>query len=157
MLPGTGQTRCYDQAGQVIDCASATCPGQDGFYRAGCPSQGRFGDGTVTDNCTGLMWQKETAGASSWCDALEYCENLSFAGHADWRLPNVLELHSILDFGRFEPAIDPVFGGSSSHHWSSTPYAGRHDAAWVVGFVGRYSGIDDMYDSYNVRAVRGGP
>ena len=43
---------------------SATCPGQDGFYQTGCAPDHRFvdnGDGTVTDNCTGLMWQKDTA------------------------------------------------------------------------------------------------
>ncbi len=82
-------------------------PGQDGFYQAGCPIEGRFvdnGDGTVTDTCTGLMWQKDTADVNgrrnratmqdrlNWQDALKYCESLSFAGHDDWRLPNVREL-----------------------------------------------------------------
>ena len=63
-LPATGQTTCYDTEGNVINCGSAEWPGQDGFYQAGCPSAGRFvdnGDGTVTDSCTGLVWQKDTA------------------------------------------------------------------------------------------------
>ncbi len=62
-LPDTGQTTCYDQRGNVIDCMSDTCAGQDGLYATGCPSEGRFvanGNGTVTDTCTGLMWQRRT-------------------------------------------------------------------------------------------------
>src|SRR5213594_1013269 len=63
-VPDTGQTLCYDANGAQITCDSATCPGQDGFYRTGCPPEARFvdhEDGTVTDTCTGLTWQKDTA------------------------------------------------------------------------------------------------
>lgn len=106
-VPATGQTTCYDQDGNEIPCDSDTCPGQDGHYQSGCPTDGRFvdnDDGTVTDTCTGLMWQKDTAdvdgdGRSTdadrliWCEALEYCTNLTFAGYDDWRLSSVRELH----------------------------------------------------------------
>ena len=141
-LPDTGQTKCYDQRGAGIPCGSATCPGQDGSYSTGCPSQGRFldnGDGTVTDNCTGLQWQKDTGNRGNpltWCEALAYCENLSFAGHDDWRLPNVRELESIVDYGRFNPSIDPVFGVSSAGYWSSTAVAGGPGFVWNVIFEG---------------------
>ena len=51
------------------------------------------GDGTVTDNGTGLMWQQATApGTYTWEQALVYCENLDLANHTDWRLPTVKEL-----------------------------------------------------------------
>src|SRR4029434_10887832 len=63
-LPDTGQTQCYDLTGRVVSCAGAAQRGQDAHYATGCPSQGRYidnGDGTVTDLCTGLMWQKDTA------------------------------------------------------------------------------------------------
>ncbi len=70
-VTATGQTKCYDPAGAQIPCDGATCPGQDGFYSTGCPSEGRFadgGDGTVTDTCTGLVRQKELApGVYTWC------------------------------------------------------------------------------------------
>ena len=116
-LPDTGQTTCYDQNGRVIDCTSDTCAGQDGLYATGCPSEGRFvdnGDGTVTDTCTRLMWQQDTADVNGdglrnegdqppWCSALAYCEDLELAGHDDWRLPNITELQSIVDHGRFSP------------------------------------------------------
>ena len=168
-LPDTGQTTCYDAVGNEIPCDSEDCAGQDGLYATGCPSEGRFadnGDGTVTDNCTGLIWQKETAdtngdgqvvidGADSlpWCDALAYCENLDFAGHDDWRLPNVQELQSIVDYGRHNPSIDPVFG-ASHFSWSSTSHVGNPHSAWGIN-VGVVLGSKDR-DSL-VRAVRTAP
>ena len=63
-LPATGQTKWYGMAGGEIDCESSGYPGQDAFFMKGCPVEERFvdsGDGTMTDSCTGLMWQKETA------------------------------------------------------------------------------------------------
>jgi hypothetical protein len=125
-LPDTGQTTCYDESGAKIPCDSATCPGQDGTYATGCPIDGRFvdnGDDTVTDNCAGLMWEKPRVIDASflhWCNALQYCEDLFLAGHDDWRLPNVRELESLIDYGRLGPSIDPVFGEVSGGFWSST-------------------------------------
>lgn len=55
----------------------------------------------------------------NWCEALAYCENLTFAGHDDWRLPNIRELQSIVDYGRFTLAIDPHFGRLAVGTWSS--------------------------------------
>ena len=160
-LPATGQTVCYNTAGDVIACSSADWPGQDGFYRRGCSMEGRFvdnGDGTVTDLCTGLMWQQETAPETyNWQNALKYCEGLDLAGYTDWRLPNVRELRSIVDYGRWEPAIDPVFGAVALWYWSSsTSVAGPYDA-WSVNFHWGYVHLGNPYKAktYYVRAVRG--
>jgi len=170
-LPATGQSKCYDDVGRVIPCDSATCRGQDGFYRAGCPSEGRFadnGNGTVTDTCTGLMWQKETADTNedgkiddsdrrTWCEALAYCEKLSFAGHNDWRLPNVREIQSIVDYGRSDPSIDPVFGALPFLYWSSTSGVPNADA-WNVTFSSGYVNVwDKNSNEIYVRAVRNAP
>jgi len=110
-------------------------PGQDAFYQAGCPSTNRFqdnGDGTVTDNCTGLMWQKpEDVWFNSWFDAVDYSENLPLAGRVDWRLPNIKELHSIIDYGRNNPALHPMFGASGAL-WSSTTSITNPTFAWVA-------------------------
>jgi hypothetical protein len=171
-LPATGQTKCYDEVGNEIDCTSADFPGQDGFHQAGCPGEGRFvdnGDGTVTDTCTGLMWQKDTADVNGngsigdedgldWQAALKHCESLSYAGHDDWRLPNVRELQSILHYGRGGPAIDPVFGALSAYYWSSSVVADVPGYSWLVQFgVGYINAIDGRSARFNVRAVRNAP
>ena len=67
------------------------------------------GDGTVTDLATGLMWQQADAGIGmDWTNALVYAKNLRTGGYADWRLPNVKELDSILDYTRGPDAVDPT-------------------------------------------------
>jgi hypothetical protein len=159
-LPATGQTMSY-------------WPGDDGDHREGCPVEGRFldnGDGTVTDAYTGLLWQKETADVCgdgavgfgdrlSWMNALRYCEDLSFAGHDDWRLPNIRELQSLINFGRLDPAIDPVFGAEPENYWSSTSVPERAESAWYVlffdGSLGYYT--PDVDVQHLVRAVRNAP
>ena len=163
-LPATGQTKCYDAAGAEIDCASPDFPGQDGFYQSGCPNERRFfdnQDGTVTDNCTGLMWQKDTGDIfSSWQDALRYCGDLDLAGHADWRLPNVRELQSIVDYGRAFPAIDPLFSAVEGWYWSSSSYVGAPENAWGIeigaggGGVSYWGGASKTGLGGYVRAVR---
>jgi hypothetical protein len=117
------------------------------------------GDGTITDNKTGLMWMKETAdNTMTWKDAFSYCENLDYAGYSDWRLPNIKELGSIVDYSAYNPAIDTNFfpDTMSSYYWSSTTGSNDTDNAWLVYF---YNGDDcDYYKSntYYVRAVRVG-
>jgi len=171
-VPATGQRNCYDTAGNLIDCASAEYPGQDGFYQRGCAMEDRFldnGDGTVTDTCTGLMWQQDTADVNGdstidakdtlqWQQALQYCEALEFAGHGDWRLPNVRELQTIVNYGTWSPAIDPIFQSMLPWYWSSTTdlvYDNTH-RAWCIEFN---SGLVDHNPRlktywYYIRAVR---
>jgi hypothetical protein len=95
-----------------IKSNSATNPNDTLFYRCVRGDATAFsnntlkdnGDETVTDQTTALMWQKANGeGASgdyqfTWMEALAYCEDLSLAGHDDWRLPDVKELHSIVDY-----------------------------------------------------------
>ena len=92
-LPKTGQTTSY-------------AIGDDGDLEKGVawPSP-RFadnGDGTVTDNLTGLMWDQtgDRFGMRTWAQALSDVNGLSFAGHSDWRLPNVNELRSLANYGQ---------------------------------------------------------
>jgi formylglycine-generating enzyme required for sulfatase activity len=169
-LPATGQTSCYDRGGSKIECSSSSYPRQDGAYRVGCAPDTRFidnGDGTVTDTCTGLMWLKDTGDIDGdgsigdqdrldWQGALKYCQRLVFAGYSDWRLPNVKELLSLVDYGRFDPAIDPVFGAESWWYWSSTTYIIELQKAWAVHFIhGDADDIDKTYQlRFNIRPVR---
>jgi hypothetical protein len=203
--------------------------GDDGDLKKGALlSYSDNGDGTITDNNTGLVWEKKVAGdgyTSStdlhdvdnyylWtgicsgngyveCDADADCPTgqtchatdgqgtgmtifrwvaalnaANFAGHDDWRIPNVNELLSIVHYGDFDPPIHPAFRGAncagrctdiasaacsctqlSDAYWSSTTSAGNPHEAWSVWF--RY-GLDfwsfkngDSGKRY-IRAVRGG-
>ncbi len=173
-LPDTGQTTCYDQALAVVDCATSPDAGQDGAYDTGCSSVGRFVnnlDGTVTDLCTGLMWQQDTADTngdglhdyadgSDWFNALAYCENLSMAGKSDWRLPNVRELKSIVDYETSVVRIAPVFGALPYHYWSSTCWSANAQAVFTVPFDASFSGLSFGFVNFKsypepfLRAVR---
>ena len=125
-----------------------------------CGSFGNYIDnvnGTVTDIDTGLMWQQDTApGTYTWQQALAYCENLTFAGYNDWRLPNVNELLFLVDYSRYYLAIDPVFSVIvSSYYWSSTTNVDDSESAWLVEFFYGYVFVTDKsYYSLYVRAVR---
>ena len=87
-------------------------------------------DGTITDLATGLMWTKADSGKTmNWEDALDYSENLNYAGHNDWRLPNAKELQSIVDYTRAplitdSAAIAPIFSVTEieSYYWTSTTH-----------------------------------
>jgi hypothetical protein len=119
------------------------------------------GDGTVTDTATGLMWQQADDGQRrTWQNALSYCEALDLAGRRDWRLADVRELRSILDYGRFDPSINPAFVCLSSSYWSGSTVAGGPDSAWKVSFDSGYMiGFPKNHPYYlaYVRCVRGGP
>jgi uncharacterized protein DUF1566 len=123
------------------------------------------GDGTVSDNVTGLMWQQASApdanggadGTYSQADALAYCAELQLAGHADWRLPALIELESIRDFTVSNPAIDvTVFPDTvSKEYWSSTPLAGpAPGSAWFVFFYFGDTDNDVENKAHYVRCVR---
>jgi hypothetical protein len=105
-----------------------------------CPAWAGYvnnGNGTVTDTYTGLMWQQETTdNTMTWEQALSYCENSTLAGYSDWRLPNKKELRSLLDYSRYNPAINTTYFPDtvSSFYWSSTTYASYTNYAWGVNF-----------------------
>lgn len=137
--------------------------GDDGYYQMGRRhSYTNHGNGTVTDNNTGLMWVRDpdaagVGGVYSWNQALQVCRDLNYAGHSDWRLPTVQELVTLRDAGRYNPSIDPVFVCRSSDYWSSTVYARYTDHAWDVDFD--LGNVNWYYQTLNfyVRPVRVSP
>ena len=174
-LADTGQTKCYNDSN-----VSGTCPngtfGQDGDYTstASSPSftlNGTAPNQTTTDNRTGLMWVSNPADALmissySWVSstgAVAACQNLTFAGYSDWRLPNIKELMSLVDYGisAAYPQINAAyFPGTLNAYtfWSSTTYGiTAGERAWTVAFTGGYQGYNYKASSiYYVRCVRGG-
>lgn len=135
-LPVTGHTRCYDNA-RGIPCPHPGEPfyGQDANFIGEPMSFTDNGDGTVTDQRTGLTWQKQDDGVTrNWTTSVTYCEDLSLAGHDDWRLPTKKELISIMDYGRANPAIDPAYFPDTKQgwYWTSTLRAVDSYYAWSV-------------------------
>jgi hypothetical protein len=138
---------------------------------AGAPNQVSYtshGDGTVTDNVTGLMWQQTlptiaadggtAARLFTWDQAQAYCPILGLGGHDDWRLPSQTELLSIVDYtiATPGPTIDlGAFPGTPANFfWSSTPVVGSSTLAWGVDFA--TGGVNNGLTSstVDVRCVR---
>jgi len=169
-LPATGQTMSNQP--YLSDCvtdypAAGNKEGCDAFYHKGIAlSYTNNGDGTITDNATGLEWVQDSTGAGcnngtmlSWTAAIAFCENLTFpaGGHTDWRLPNIKELMSIVDYSTYNPSLNSIFTHpQSSYYWSSTTGANGTGSAWVVGFNGGYVYGDVKTTTFYVRPVRGG-
>ena len=114
----------------------------------------------VYDDQTNLTWQDDgnvTRQKLIWSNAVAYCENLTFAGADDWRLPSANELISIVDNTRRNPAMDPVFKNRVNHNvWSSTTDSGYDVSAWVVIFdMGYFFTLGKTDDTF-VRCVRTG-
>jgi len=99
-------------------------------------------DGTITDTATELMWSQNDSGEGlNWELALAWVEEKNienYLGYSDWRLPNIKELHSIVDYTRSpgttsSAAIDPLFYATSITneadqsdypcYWSGTTHA----------------------------------
>ncbi len=148
-LPDTGQTMSY-----------TTTFGEDADYTINPPSYADNGNGTITDNNTALVWQKQDDGtARTWDAANAYCSGLSLAG-TGWRLPTRMELITIVDYGRFSPTINTVYFPSAqpyANYWSSTSYAAQPSSAWTVYFFNGNVSWNSKTSANYVRCVRGGP
>ncbi|MBV8659504.1 MAG: DUF1566 domain-containing protein [Burkholderiales bacterium] len=166
-LPATGQQTSY-------------VAGDDAALQKGVASPAvRFvdnHDGTVTDNLTGLVWLKNagcfapTVWASALADANQLASGMcgltdgSTAGQ--WRMPNLIELESIVDASAANPAVtpgNPFINISNGIYWTSTDYFGGEVgsfSAWTIRMSdGRYinDGIANYMTTANnaVWAVRG--
>lgn len=121
------------------------------------------GDGTVSDDATGLMWAKaDSARGMSWEDALAWAAQKNaenYLGHDDWRVPDAKELHSLLDYSRSpdttsSAAIDPVFQSTAitneygatdyPFYWSSTTFLSSDGSAGMAVYVAFGRGLGYM-------------
>ena len=133
------------RTGQTLTYAS----GDDGDFQCGQILSGaRFadnGDGTVTDDLTDLTWVKSPLALSNntactWSNALVFCNRLSYAGRTDWRLPNVRELSTVLDYSQTFPALPKGHPfvqviPPQNYYWTSTTYAAKTNQAWVIDLI----------------------
>jgi hypothetical protein len=160
-LPRTGQTTLHET-------------GNDGDLEMGVAwPDPRFtdnGNGTITDNLTGLIWLKNgnRFGGRTWAQALSDCNGLADDGinltdgssAGDWRLPNRKELRSLVNYE--EAYTSDWLNGQGftdvqlDNYWSSTTYAPTATSAWFV-----HVGYGEVFivlktDTSYVLAVRSG-
>lgn len=172
----TGQTKCYNNSEEMLCPAEGNAfYGQDAQYAAlgKCAPRsyvvsGSSGSDIVTDEVTGLVWQRtlpvtydgctgSSGSTCTWQQAMDYCTDLTYGGYDDWRLPTRKELATLPDYGRQYPAIDTtVFPDTpTSPFWSSSSYMYDTTYAWLVYFdTGDVDG-NGKSSSGRARCVRG--
>lgn len=101
----TDQGNCYGERTEM-DCPSESQPfyGQDAQYNGNQPDYTDNGDGTITDNVTGLMWQQDPGEKMTYQQAAAAADSFTLAGYDDWRLPTIKELYSLIQFDGLDPS-----------------------------------------------------
>lgn len=180
-MVATGQTQCFDNKKEV-DCSQVTWEyeGQDGKNHYGTRSLTKeYNNEIVRDSVTSLLWTKRVSTDLTWYEANAYCESLRL-NNKTWRLPTTAELRSIVNYGKVNPAIDPVFYEDSQGrinteealelkeqlvNWfwatkhvyfdSETPVSSNRPLAssWIINFYDGFVEYTSRYNTYNVRCV----
>ncbi len=149
----TGQTKCYNTEEEIdFPAQGEDFFGQDAYYAdLGYCAPHNFSiddsvenEKTVIDNNTGLEWQQTFSSYSE-----NYCEDLIYGSHNDWRLPTILELQTIVDNGKATPAIDTAYfpNTPSANFWTSSwsysvsTSGGPHDP-WQMDYTAMYWRVD---------------
>ena len=165
--PESASVAPVQKTGQTTSYAA----GDDGALSTGITwPNPRFkdnGDGTLVDNLTGLIWLKNANcdGTKSWQNPLTFVASIhdgvcglnDSSVPGEWRLPNIRELHSLVNFGAADSAVylnSSGFVAVQSKYWSSTTDANLANEAWDVnlsnGDIGGHGKVDPGY----VLAVR---
>lgn len=148
----TGDDTCvkYTVADSVLsveslDCNDSTVDGTEEYWDINqsiyvdqnFSAQTLLGDKIVKDNVLGLMWEDTNSSLYAYSNAETYCENLNFAGHQDWRIPNMIELQSIINRDRTFPASVATFTTAvnlTQGYWSSDNYVNDNTKQWGIDF-----------------------
>ena len=155
----TGQTTCYN-ASSSITCPSSSSAdffGQDAQYTNKCTAQSfSSSSNVVIDNNTGLTWEKSPSSSSyTWANRNTHCNDLNsqnYGGRSNWRVPNPLELLTIVDNSTFDPATNSNFKGmpteNSSCLWTNNEYKG--DTSLAYYFSPSYGGYGCHYWNHSI-------
>jgi formylglycine-generating enzyme required for sulfatase activity len=126
-LPDTGQNSSY-----------TTTQGEDADFIINPMSYTDNGNGTITDNNTGLMWQKLDGGEMNYSKAIIYCDTMTLGGYTDWRLPTNIELYSLNKLSSTNPAIDTAYFTKTlaEYWWTSNVSVNDTSKVWAVNAGG---------------------
>ena len=158
----TGQVKCWDTQGREIPPEGT---GQDGALRLGVPwPEPRFTDnqdGTVTDNLTNLVWLKDADPFHEvkWDEALCAARRLASGSYGltdksspgSWRISNLRELLSLIDYGRSEPILPeghPFENVKNAIYWTSTSLIAAARMSWMMT-LGIGPTVFDIKESLN--------
>lgn len=154
----TKQESCFSDL-EAITCpvqATANFYGQDAHYAGLAPSLTDNGNETVTDNRTGLMWQKNPGDKKTQSEALAEVGSFSLAGYNDWRLPTIKELYSLILFnGKDASGCDDE--GTECTAADYTPFLDTDYFTFQYGDVYGDRIIDAQYLSSNLAEGGTGP
>ena len=152
LLPDTGQATSY-----------TSTPGEDADFTINSPSYKDNGNETITDNITGLIWQKTDGGEMTFENAQAFCKTLTLGGTTGWRLPTSHELFSINNFDKVNPALDQTYftKTTAEYWWTSDLRADLASNVWVTnagGGIGAHPKTETISAGgtkrFHVRAVR---
>jgi hypothetical protein len=150
-----GNVLCVLGTGMTVD----TAPTQYTINPGAIGGDAAPGD-TVTDNRTGLVWQRGYGAPRTQGAAQTYCASLG----GSFRLPTYKELDTLVDPDFYNPAVNPqgpfgAMGGGpgtpyDNDFWSSSPVEPANGAYWGMTFqYGQLSGNAGGGSSYYVRCV----
>jgi hypothetical protein len=165
VYPYPNANTCY------VRCVACSVPPTTGLLAAWSATTGTYADSTsqarrynvsnaiVTDTLTDIQWQQNaSATAMNWGDAATYCANQTTGGLNGWRVPNLAELMSLVDFTN---STSPYMNGGAFPNapvadiWSSTPDIGNAGYSWDVQFHNcAYPGYVNQNTLDRVRCVR---
>jgi hypothetical protein len=136
-IVGTNQMRFYNDSGEMAAPAQGDrYYGQNSSYPGNVPSYTNNGDGTITDNVTGLMWVKERGSKVTWDDAVASASTNRTAGYNDWRMPTIKELYSLIRFS----------GVNGPNNMVTTGYIPFIDTAYFGFAYGSGTGTERVMD-----------
>jgi hypothetical protein len=96
-IADTGVHDFYSNTSKITESGVGSAfYGQDASYQGNEPSYTDNGNGTITDNVTGLVWQKDMGTKISYKNAFIKADTMTLGGFTDWRVPTLKELYSLI-------------------------------------------------------------
>ncbi|GEM_PF-2118073 len=133
------------------------------------PEEERFkiinlnGKEVILDSQSGIIWQNEYSKEYDWTDAMVHCERSEYAGFSDWRMPNMYELSSLINY-KYErlaefPLTETLSSENSTLTWSSTtnPFSGSPSAYGIDFATGKNSSFEKRYVYGHALCMRNEP